>query len=86
MAKYSIVFKPSVWKDLDDVGKADRQRILKRIEKLAEYPRPVGCKKLTGSEKYRIRQDNYRILYSIEDGKLVIVIVKVGHRGETYTR
>lgn len=86
MAKFRIEFKPSVWKDLGEIGKADRKRILKRIEKLAEDPRPAGCKKLTGSERYRIRQGNYRILYSIEDDRLIIVIVKVGHRGEIYTR
>lgn len=86
MAKYRIEFKPSVWKDLADVAKADRQRILKRIEKLAEDPNPAGSKKLSGSERYRIRQGNYRILYSIEDDKLVIVVVKVGHRREIYER
>ena len=86
MAKYRIEFKPSVWRDLDEIGKADRKRILKRIEKLAEDPRPAECKKLTGSERYRIRQGNYRILYSIEGDRLIIVIVKVGHRREIYTR
>lgn len=86
MAKYSIEFKPSVWKDLDEIAKVDRRRILKRIEKLAEDPRPLGTKRLTGSERYRIRQGNYRILYSIEDEQVVVVVVKVGHRREIYDR
>lgn len=86
MAKYKIEFKPSVWKDLDDVSKADRRRILKRIEGLSEDPRPVGSKKLAGSERYRIRQGVYRILYLIEDDRSIVVVVKVGHRREVYER
>jgi mRNA interferase RelE/StbE len=84
MAKYKIEFKPSVWKDLDGIAKTDRRRILKSIERLANDPRQAGSKKLSGSERYRIRQGNYRILYSIEDDRLVVIVVKVGHRGEVY--
>lgn len=84
MAKYRIEFKPSVWKDLDSIPKTDRLRILKSIERLSNDPRPAGSKKLSGSERYRIRQGNYRILYSIEDDRLVVVVVKVGHRREVY--
>ena len=80
MARYKVYFKPSVWKDLDEVPKADRRRILKKIEGLREDPRPMGSKKLSGSERYRVRQGNYRIIYSIEDDLLIVVIVKVGHR------
>ena len=86
MAKYKIEFKPSVWKDLDDVPKADRRRILKKIEGLREDPRPMGSKKLAGSERYRVRQGAYRIVYSIEDARLIVVVVKVGHRREIYER
>ena len=86
MAKYKIEFKPSVWKDLDGIAKTDRRRILKSIERLASDPRQGGSKKLSGSERYRIRQGNYRILYSIEDDRLVVIVVKVGHRREVYER
>lgn len=86
MAKYKIEFKPSVWKDLDLIAKTDRRRILKSIERLAFDPRQGGSKKLSGSERYRIRQGNYRILYSIEDDRLVVIVVKVGHRREVYER
>lgn len=86
MARYSIEFKPSVWKDLDEIDKIDRRRILKRIEKLTENPRPSGSKRLVGSDRYRIRQGNYRILYFIEDDRLVVVVVKLGHRREVYER
>ena len=86
MAKYKIEFKRSVWKDLDELPKADRRRILRRIEELADDPRPPQCQKLTGMERYRVRQGDYRILYSIEDDRLIVVVVKVGHRREVYER
>lgn len=86
MAKFKIEFKSSVWKDLDGVPRADRIRILRRIERLADDPLPPGCKKLSGLERYRIRQGNYRILYSIEHDRLVVVVVKIGHRREVYER
>ena len=86
MAKYNIEFKPSVWRDLDEVPKADRRKILKKIERLSADPRQMGSKKLSGSERYRIRQGVYRILYSIEDARLIVVVVKVGHRREVYDR
>jgi len=86
MAKYRIEFKPSVWKDLDEVPRPDRRRILKRIDRLADDPRPVGSKKLSGSERYRVRQGDYRILYLIEDARLMVVVVKVGHRRQVYER
>jgi mRNA interferase RelE/StbE len=87
MGKYNIEFKPSVWKDLDRVPKADRLRILKRVDQLADDPRSFGSEKLSGhKDRYRIRQGNYRILYSIEDDRLIVVVVKVGHRREVYDR
>ena len=57
---------------------------MERIGDLAENPRPVGCEKLSGQEKYRIRQGNYRIIYSIQDTQLTVWVVKVGHRREVY--
>jgi len=84
MAVYSIFFKDSVRKDLDSIPKNDLQRIIERIGSLAEQPRPMGCEKLSGQEKYRLRQGNYRIIYSIQDANLTIWVVKVGHRREVY--
>jgi mRNA interferase RelE/StbE len=84
MASYRIVFKQSVAKDLRPIPKKDVQRILKRIDGLADDPRPVGVEKLGGDEKYRIRQGNYRILYVIEDDIITVTIVKVGHRRDVY--
>lgn len=84
MAVFSIFFKESVRKDLDAIPKTDLQRIMERIGPLAMNPRPPGCEKLTGQERYRIRQGNYRIIYSIQDSELTVWVVKVGHRREVY--
>ena len=84
MASYNIVFRQSVAKDLRSIPKQDVLRILRRIEGLADEPRPVGVEKLSGDEKYRIRQGNYRILYTIDDDVITVTIVKVGHRRHVY--
>lgn len=84
MATYKLFFKKSVQKDLNAIPKEDLRRILKRIEGLAEDPRPAGCEKLTGRERYRLRQGRYRIVYSIRDDELTVWVVKVGHRKDIY--
>jgi mRNA interferase RelE/StbE len=84
MANYKITFKSSVAKDLRAIPSADVQRILSRINELAENPRADGCIKLSGHELYRFRQGNYRIVYEIRDGELVVVVIKVGHRSSVY--
>jgi len=84
MARYRLLFKRSITKDLRNIPKKDVSRILNRIEALADDPRPPGCEKLSARELYRIRQGNYRILYEIHDGVLVIVVVKVGSRSVVY--
>lgn len=84
MARYRIVFKQSVAKDFRQIPKIDIQRILRRINDLTDDPRPACVEKLTGDEKYRIRQGNYRILYAIDDNIITVTIVKVGHRRDVY--
>ena len=84
MASYKVVVKKSVAKDLRNIPKKDIQRILAVIQSLADNPRPPQSKKLSGQEKYRLRQGTYRILYSIEDEKLIICVVKVGNRRDVY--
>ena len=76
----------SAAKELEGVPTKDRQRIVRRIEALAEDPRPAGAEKLSGDDKYRIRQGDYRILYEIEDARLVVTVVRVGNRREVYRR
>lgn len=84
MAAYNILFKRSVEKDSKSISKKDLNRILDRIKKLSEDPRPLGSEKLTGQERYRVRQGLYRIVYSIQDNVLTIWVVKVGHRNDVY--
>ena len=85
MAEYKIFFKKSVWKDFEPIPKKDLRKILQRIDWLSENPRPPGSQKLSGQEKYRIRQGHYRIVYSIQDDELTIWIVRVGHRKDIYS-
>ena len=84
MAVYKVHFKASVEKDFTTIPKKDLKKILKRIEGLTENPRPWGCEKLTGLERYRLRQGRYRIVYSIQDDELTVWVVKVGHRKDIY--
>ena len=85
MAKYNLLIKPSAAKEIDSIpSKKDRQRIVDRILKLADNPRPPGCEKLSGQDKYRVRQGRYRIIYAIEDDDLLVYVVKVGHRKDVY--
>ena len=79
MAGYEIYFKEPVEKDFRTVPKEDLKKILQRIEALSDDPRPPGHEKLTGQERYRVRQGLYRIIYSVQDKELTIWIVKVGH-------
>ena len=84
MAGYRVFFKRSVEKDFGSIPKKDVKRILNRIKTLEDNPRPPSCEKLTGQERYRLRQGRYRIVYSIQDEELTIWIVKVGHRKDIY--
>ncbi|MCK4950874.1 MAG: type II toxin-antitoxin system RelE/ParE family toxin [Gammaproteobacteria bacterium] len=84
MASYSLAFKKSVAKDLRNIPNKDVKRILKCIELLRENPRADGCIKLSGQERYRVRQGIYRIVYEIKDSELIVMVVKVAHRGDVY--
>ncbi len=84
MAAYKVYFKESVEKDFTAIPKKDLVKILRRIKALSENPGPSGCEKLTGRERYRVRQGRYRIVYSIEDEVLTVWVVKVGHRKDVY--
>jgi len=85
VASYKVLIKPSAAKELETAGsKKDRTRLVARIRSLAADPRPPGCQKLSGSEKYRVRQGAYRVVYLIDDDKLVITVVRVAHHREVY--
>jgi mRNA interferase RelE/StbE len=85
VARYRLFVKPSAVKDIEAIPlKRERQRVIERISKLAEDPRPFGSEKISGQDKYRVRQGRYRILYAIEDQDLVVQVVNVGHRKDVY--
>lgn len=84
MEKYKIRIKPSALKELDPIPKKIAQQIIKKIGHLADQPRMPGSQKLSGDERYRLRQGDYRILYSINDSKTLVEVVKIAHRREVY--
>lgn len=85
MARFEVFIKPSAVKELERIpSKKDRQRIATRIRSLADNPRPSGCQKLSGRDRYRIRRGVYRIVYSIRDEQLIVVVIRVRHRKDIY--
>jgi mRNA interferase RelE/StbE len=80
VASHELFIKPSASKEIETLSKQERRRIVAKIGSLARDPRPPGCEKLSGQDRYRLRQGRYRILYEIQDLALVVVVVKVGHR------
>ena len=86
MANYKVFIKPSAAKELKYLPQKDLKRITKKIKSLSVEPRPQGCEKLSAQERYRLRQGNYRIVYSIEDGKLIVYVVKIAQRRDVYKK
>ena len=85
MNRYRLVIKASAAKEIERLPtKKLRRAIIARIRALAEDPRPPGCVKLSGADKYRVRHGAYRILYRIEDDRLIVVVVRVAHRKAAY--
>ena len=86
MASYRVLIKPSAAKEIEAVDqKTDRQRIVATILALADEPRPVGSEKLAGErDRYRVRVGRYRIVYSIADDELLVLVVRVADRKDVY--
>ena len=84
MASYRIEVKRSATKEIADLPKADCQRVVAKIQGLVHTPRGMGCEKLSGAEKYRVRQGDYRVVYEIDDAARIVTVVKVAHRREVY--
>jgi mRNA interferase RelE/StbE len=84
MAEYRICFKQSVEKDFRSIPKKDLRKIILRIQALAMEPGPPGHEKISGLEKYRIRQGHYRVVYSIQDKEFTVWVVRIGHRKDIY--
>ena len=84
MANYDLRIKPSAVKELEDLQAKDRRRIVSKIQNLAEEPRPRGCEKLSGRDRFRLRQGDFRILFEVDDGAETVTVVKIGHRRDVY--
>ena len=85
MDKYEIVFHRKTEKELRKIPAQDRNKIFEKIQELSDNPYLFGHIKLSGNDDlYRVRQGNYRIIYSIEDKQLQIYIIKIGHRKDIY--
>lgn len=84
MASYRLVVAKSAAKELEALPQLDRKRTVARIASLAADPRPPGSQKLSGRERYRVRQGDWRVLYEIDDAAKVVDVVKIAHRREAY--
>jgi len=85
VGRYKLFIKPSAVQEIEAIpSMRDRRRVVERLLKLAHNPRPPGCEKLSGQDKYRVRQGRYRIVHAIEDDNLLVSVVKVGHRKDVY--
>ena len=86
MGDYSLSVKSSAAKELQSISdKATLTRLIEKVKSLATQPRPSGSEKLAGRPNlYRVRQGNYRVIYSVDDEKQVVDVVKVGHRIDIY--
>lgn len=87
MVNYKIEISSTAEKTLKKIPKADLKKIVEAIQILGINPFPEGCRKLSGEEgTYRVRQGNYRIIYEVERKKLIILVLKVGHRKDVYKK
>jgi mRNA interferase RelE/StbE len=84
VASYRVLIKPSAVKELEAVPLKARRKLAGEIGKLAEEPRPHGSEKLSGQERFRIRQGEYRAIYAIDDGERTVLVVNVAHRRDAY--
>ena len=84
MGSYSLFIKKSAERELRKIPKINLKRIVNKIKSLAQNPHPQGNEKLSEQERYRVRQGDYRIVYTINDKDSRIDVVKIGHRREVY--
>jgi len=85
VARYEVFIKPSALKELESVGTRKLRRdLVEHVQALADNPRPQGYTKLTGGDRYLVRCGAYRIVYSVEDERRIVLVVKIGHRKDVY--
>jgi len=83
--KYKVYLTSSAEKTLRNLPKKDIRRIIAKLESLSIDPYPDGCRKLSGEEDtYRVRAGIYRIIYELNSGELIVIVLKIGHRKDVY--
>ena len=87
MASYDVELTSSAERELKTLSSQLIARMVPRLEDLASNPRPPGCKKLRGGDnEWRIRVGDYRLVYTIDDAKLLVEVTRIRHRREVYER
>jgi mRNA interferase RelE/StbE len=81
---YKVSLKKSAEKELRSIPARDIEKIVEKLKGLAHQPRPHGCEKLEGQERYRLRQGDWRMIYSINEEEKSVMVVKIGNRREVY--
>ena len=84
MASYSVFVGASAQREIENLQLQERQRVIAAIGGLREEPRPTGCQKLSARERYRIRIGDYRVIYTIDDAEVTVLVVKLGHRRDVH--
>ena len=85
MANYRVEVSRTAEKQIGALPRPDQVRVLRALQALAFDPRPSGCRKLEGYEAtFRIRVGRYRVMYDVDDRRIVVVVLKVGHRRDVY--
>jgi mRNA interferase RelE/StbE len=84
VASYSVLVTRSAEKEIASLPVEVRRLVVFRIQALATDPRPNGSEKLSGEDKYRIRQGRYRVVYTIDDEIVTVTVVRVAHRSDVY--
>jgi len=82
---YSIAILPAALRQLTELPRLEQRRLKERIDRLAVDPRPPGVKRLQGRREYlRLRSGDYRAIYTVDDDRFTVLIIKIGHRREVY--
>lgn len=84
MESYKILIKKSAAGELAKITRKDLEKIVRRVRDLEQIPRPSGCRKLSGKDRYRLRQGDYRIVYAVDDSRRIVEGYKIGNRREIY--
>lgn len=82
--KYTVILAKTAQKQLDKLPEDVCNRVLRKLTTLETHPRSTDTKKLKGTDAYRVRVGDYRILYEIEDGRLLVLVIQIGHRRDIY--